>query len=625
MGFITGDLPPVDVETFADRPYFERIRVLATHWAEYGFGTPKIVHAIYIAKLLVFYVLGGVLVATATSGLGPFWHVSAWWSQAIIYQKLVLWTVLLETLGLAGSWGPMAGHFKPMTGGFRYWARTDTIRLPPWPGKVPFTSGDRRTVADVVLYVGIVATLVIALVLPSVSSTSLDLLVPHNAALVNPVVLFVLIGLLVAMGLRDKVVFLAARSEQYLPAIVFFAALGYVDMIIALKLLIVTVWIGAGFSKLGVHFAKVVPPMVSNTPWAPKALKRRNYRHFPDDLRPSHVAGSLAHIGGTTVEIALPLILLFSTNPTVTLLAVIGMVIFHLFILSTFPLAVPLEWNALFAYATVFLFWGHPAWNGYAVSNFSSPLVLAAIVGGLLFFPVLGNLRPDLVSFLPSLRQYAGNWASALWAFAPGAEAKLDHIVRGAGNTVDQLADSYPRPVADVLMSLPVAWRALHSQGPALNSMLLRNLGPGIDGYTMREAEFGCNTVIGFNFGDGHFHDEQLIAAIQRRCEFEPGEFVVAWVESQPVHRDHQDYKVIDAALGVIERGTYRSADSVAAQPWLPDGPIPLQVTWSLSPGRILDVTDVAVTSELRSSERIRDVTDLAVTAELQPAEEVTA
>jgi len=41
--------PPVDVETFADRPYFERIRVLATHWAEYGFGTPKMVHPIYIA------------------------------------------------------------------------------------------------------------------------------------------------------------------------------------------------------------------------------------------------------------------------------------------------------------------------------------------------------------------------------------------------------------------------------------------------------------------------------------------------------------------------------------------------------------------------------------------------
>ncbi|HTN78656.1 MAG TPA: DUF3556 domain-containing protein, partial [Acidimicrobiales bacterium] len=93
----------------------------------------------------------------------------------------------------------------------------------------------------------------------------------------------------------------------------------------------------------------------------------------------------------------------------------------------------------------------------------------------------------------------------------------------------------------------------------------------------------GCNTIVGFNFGDGHFHDEQLIEAIQRRCGFEPGEFVVAWVESQPIHTPYQEYKVIDAALGVVERGTYQVADAVAQLPWLPDGPIPLEVTWTAS------------------------------------------
>ena len=274
--------------------------------------------------------------------------------------------------------------------------------------------------------------------------------------------------------------------------------------------------------------------------------------------------------------------LLFSTNPTVTLLAVIGMVLFHLVIISTFPLAVPLEWNVLFAFATVFLFWGYPAWDGYGVSDMSSPLLLAAIVGGLVFFPVLGNLRPDLVSFLPSMRQYAGNWASATWAFAPGAEAKLDNIVRSAGNTVDQVADTYPRPVAEMLLTMPLAWRGLHSQGPALLSLMVKHLGDDIDTYSLREAEFGCNTIVGFNFGDGHFHDEQLIEAIQTRCYFEPGEFIVAWVESQPIHKDSQQYKVIDAALGVIETGSYKVADSVDQQPWLPNGPIPLQVTWTL-------------------------------------------
>ena len=43
-----------------------------------------------------------------------------------------------------------------------------------------------------------------------------------------------------------------------------------------------------------------------------------------------------------------------------------------------------------------------------------------------------------------------------------------------------------------------------------------------------------------------------------------------------------QHYKVIDAALGVIERGTWKVTDAVNEQPWLPNGPIPTEVTWSL-------------------------------------------
>ena len=60
---------------------------------------------------------------------------------------------------------------------------------------------------------------------------------------------------------------------------------------------------------------------------------------------------------------------------------------------------------------------------------------------GCCFFPVLGNHRPDLVSFLPSMRQYAtGNWASAVWAFAPGAEEKLDRVLGCAPIQVEQLS-----------------------------------------------------------------------------------------------------------------------------------------------------------------------------------------
>ena len=165
MGLTTADFPPVDPATFMQTPYRERTRTLARHWAEYGFGAPKITAVIYIAKLLLFYVLGGVLVATLTSGLDPL-HPAAWWNEPIVYQKAVIWTVLLECLGVAGSWGPLAGHFKPMTGGFRYYARVDAIRLPPWPDAVPFTRGDARTRLDVALYAALITSLAVALALP---------------------------------------------------------------------------------------------------------------------------------------------------------------------------------------------------------------------------------------------------------------------------------------------------------------------------------------------------------------------------------------------------------------------------------------------------------------------------
>jgi hypothetical protein len=58
---------------------------------------------------------------------------------------------------------------------------------------------------------------VTALGLPSVSSAQLDRLVPGNAGLVDPPVLLLIVGLLVVMGLRDKVASPPAASSTCLP------------------------------------------------------------------------------------------------------------------------------------------------------------------------------------------------------------------------------------------------------------------------------------------------------------------------------------------------------------------------------------------------------------------------
>src|ERR1700731_1282069 len=289
MGFTKPDLPDVDPDTFMHKPLMERMRILATDWVDNGFGSPKLFHSIYIAKLIFFYALGGVLVATLTSGLNPL-HVSQWWNQPIVYEKAVLWTVVLELIGVAGSWGPLAGKVKPMTGGILFWARPGTIRLRPWKW-VPFTNGDRRNWFDIGLYLALLVSLTVALLERGVHSDSLSKALPANTSgLVNPALLVAPMVLLMLIGLRDKTIFLAARGEQYFPALFFFAVLPFTNMIIALKMLIVLVWVGAGFSKFGKHFANVIPPMVSNLIFAPKWVRKAHYRDFPHNLRPSRLA-----------------------------------------------------------------------------------------------------------------------------------------------------------------------------------------------------------------------------------------------------------------------------------------------------------------------------------------------
>ncbi|MDT5026585.1 MAG: hypothetical protein QOE61_3011 [Micromonosporaceae bacterium] len=585
MGLMTGEFPPVDPATFTDMPYRDRIKALSRHWAEYGFGAPKITAVIYIVKLLVLYVAGGILVASLTSGLNPL-HPSVWFDEPIMWQKFVLWTVLLEAVGVAGSWGPLAGHFKPMTGGINYWARPHTLRLPPWPDKVPFTKGDDRTTFDVALYLAFLASIIAALALKGHQVASLTNAVGPNHGLIRTASLIPVLVLLFAVGLRDKIIYTAARSEQYMPALVMFSFFPFPDMIVGAKLLILSSWMGAAVSKMNQHFGHVIPPMVSNTPWlSSKKLKRLHYRNFPEDLRPSKGALRLAHGPGTLVEFVIPLVLLFSHNTTVTLVAVVLMLGFHVFIFSTFPLAVPLEWNVMFMYITAFLFLGFPAHDGYTVGNMDTGLLILTLVG-LLTFPILGNLRPNLVSFLPSMRQYAGNWASAMWAFAPGCEEKLnDHLVKPALMQKQQLepAMKISEPEAEVVMQQLLGWRAMHSQGRALNSIMMNNLGDDMDIYTLREAEFSCNAIIGFNFGDGHLHNERMLQAIQKRCNFAPGEFIVVWIESEPIFSGRQEYWVMDAAVGVVERGSYAVADCVKEQPWLPNGPIHTDVSWRLA------------------------------------------
>jgi transmembrane protein DUF3556 len=551
MGLLDPAPPPFEVEEWRRLPHLERIKPLAQDWALNGFGTPVAVYFLYVFKVLA-YAGGGALLIFATSG----WPA---WTDPVVFQKAVIWTLLWEVLGLGAGSLPLTLRFSPMVGGFLYWLRPGTTRLPPWPERVPGTKGTTRGWLDVALYGGLLASAIYLLLSPGVF---------------DPVAVGVLLAFLGALGLRDKVPFLAARAEIYgTLAIIFLFPLA--NMVIAAQLVFFCIWWGAAASKLNRHFPFVVTVMISNTPWnKSRRAKRRLYTDHPEDLLPSRLGALTAHMG-TVMEFTLPLVLLLTQGGLLGTIALAGMVIFHVHIFSTFPLAVPLEWNVFMVFGLFFLF-GHYADTPW--STIDDPLLL--VILGLISvgLPLLGNFRPDLVSFLPSMRYYAGNWATSQWLFRKdtGAEAKLDRCITKAAPIVEeQLAKFYEPEMIEVLLYKGLAFRSMHSHGRALNALALRAV-DDVEDYSVREGELVAGVVLGYNFGDGHFHDHRLLAAVQERCGFAPGELRVVTLESQPAHVQRQRYRIWDAAEGLVEEGWVDVREMVRRQPWLGDEPLPV-------------------------------------------------
>jgi hypothetical protein len=568
MGFIGPAPPPFDLEEWKRRPHLERIKPLAQDWALNGFGTPYFVYLLYVVKIAVYAVGGLLVIAATTEGLGGLGDLGEWWTEPVLFQKAVVWTMLWEVLGLGAGSLPLTLRFSPMIGGVLYWLRPGTVRLPPWPGRIPLTRGTQRTLFDVALYAGLVGALGYLLIGGETEAAG------SAAGRLDPLAVAVALAFLALLGLRDKVPFLAARAEVYGNLMLIFL-FPPSQLIVAAQVVFVCIWWGAAASKLNRHFPFVVTVMVSNTPWNRwRAAKRRLWRDHPDDMLPSRTGALLAHMG-TATEFALPATLLLSEGGTLGAIAVAGMVAFHLHILSTFPLAVPLEWNVFMIFGLLFLF-GH--YGDVPLSTLDDPLLIAILALTCVGLPVLGNFRPDLVSFLPSMRYYAGNWATSQWLFRRegGAERKLDReLVKSAPIVVEQLARFYDRETAELLLHKGLAFRSMHSHGRALNGLVGRAV-DDLEAYDVREGELVAGVVLGYNFGDGHFHDERLLDAVQERCRFEPGELRVVTLESQPAHMQRQRYRILDAASGLVEEGWVDVAEMVGRQPWLDGRPFPV-------------------------------------------------
>lgn len=545
MAFLKPLVPPFNPTEWAQMPFRERARLACESYALQGWGFPGAVYLFYGVKI-VLYVAGWLLFCSFTPGMG-FGHLGSigdWWLSEIAFQKAVLWSMLFEGLGLGCGSGPLTARYFPPFTAFLHFLRPGTTKRPMF-ASLPILGGYLRTPLDVALYGAAQVLLVTALVSNGVPTG----------------VLIAIAAVYLVLALADKTIFLSARGEHYWTTVVVLTLAS--NWIPAAQAVWIALWFWAGVSKLTHHFTSVICVMSSNapgtapTPWLRKAF----YKNFPNDLRPSRLAG-IAHLGAA-LEFAVPTVALIADGGTLTTVGLVMMVFLHVFITSQVPAGVPLEWNVMMIYGGFFLFMEHAEVSIFEMSP-ASAIFLAVM---LIAIPLLGNLVPKRISFLMSMRYYAGNWPFGVWLFKGDSHKKLDRVKKTADWVPDQVERFYDRETAITASSRLVGWRLMHLQGRTLSELVPRAV-DRLEDYTWVDGELVCGMVLGYNFGDGHLHDEELLGAVQEQCGFEDGELRVIMVEGQPFFGKTVNYRVHDAKRGKLAEGEIDVGELRKRQAW---------------------------------------------------------
>jgi hypothetical protein len=240
------------------------------------------------------------------------------------------------------------------------------------------------------------------------------------------------------------------------------------------------------------------------------------------------------------------------------------MLMLHGFITSNVPMGVPIEWNFMVVYGGFALFWAHPEVRLLDLGSLPLAAFLTVMLVGL---PLSGNLFPRWISFLVAMRYYAGNWAYGVWLFRGESFRKLMRLKMSAPWVYDQLDRFYDRPTAIGLVGKVMGFRLMHLHGRALSALIPRAV-DRFEDYEYLDGEIIAGLVLGWNFGDGHLHDERLLRTVQEQCGFEEGELRCIFVESQPLGRGTLEYRIVDAKTGPLHQGEIEVSALRERQPW---------------------------------------------------------
>lgn len=129
MAILRPQLPDYDPLEWRQKSFSERAQMVCRSWALEGYGTPLAVFAVYGLKI-VFYVWVWAFFCSFSPTLGSISTLDAWWLEPLAFQKAILWSLLFEVLGLGCGSGPLTGRYFPPFGGFLYFLRPGTTKLP---------------------------------------------------------------------------------------------------------------------------------------------------------------------------------------------------------------------------------------------------------------------------------------------------------------------------------------------------------------------------------------------------------------------------------------------------------------------------------------------------------------
>ena len=521
---------PYDALKLSRASWAQKVKSASRAWAIQGYGAPKTVYIFYVVKVFLF-LLGALFFCSIADG----WVTTRALHDNLLdlesFKRVLLYSMMFELLGLGCGSGPLTARYVPPIAACLHFGRPGTVKL-PFLKRLPWFRRTTRGWIEASLYWCLIGISLFNLFGPKIDHIHLSWT----------------LGLLVCLSLSDKTIFLAARGEHY--AVMLFCLLFPQTGLLGPICVQMGLWLWAAVSKLTPNFPSVVAAMLSNSPVMPSGpFKRRLYRNFPEDLRPSRLTHIMAHFG-TVLEFTFPLLLLFGDGANVTLVGLTMMVVFHAYITSHCPVAVPLEWNFVMVFGGVFLFRdGMPA----IAPLLHTPTVSIVLIVCVVVVPLIGHLAPHRISFLLAMRYYAGNWPYSVWLCKDGVLDRISQAFSTAGgHPKKQLARLYDQEVVESSMQLVSAFRSVHLQGRVLHDALPLAY-RGVEEQTLEhhDGEVIAGWLLGWNFGDGHLHNEQLVDIVQAHCHFEPGDLRCIFVEGQPLLRHIFHWRVYDAAAGL--------------------------------------------------------------------------